>query len=48
VTKAIKAIRLAGLDVAHVKVCRDGVFVIPGKPDLVTVDRHSNGWSDDD
>jgi hypothetical protein len=44
VTKAIKAMRLAGLEVAHVKVCKDGIIVVPGKPDPVTIGVDRNEW----
>jgi hypothetical protein len=42
VTRAVKAVRAAGVDVAGVKVEKDGFTVITGKPNDITVEPATN------
>ena len=47
VTKAVKAVAAAGVEIARVEIDRNGkIIVIAGKPADMTEDAQSNEWDD--
>jgi hypothetical protein len=50
VTRATKAVRDAGLDVARVEISKDGVItVVPGKPaELANAGAEANEWDSEE